>query len=345
MARASFSFPPARKLLNWYHRHRRHLPWRSPPGEAADPYRVWLSEIMLQQTVVATVKPYYAKFLAAYPTVQDLAKASVEEVCALWAGLGYYARARNLHKCALAVSARGDFPKRIEELRALPGVGPYTANAVGAIAFGLPVLPVDGNVERVAARLFAIEEPLPGSKKRIAQAAARLMEDQAAQAAPGDFAQALFDLGATVCTPKSPDCLACPWRGHCRARAEGVAESLPVKARKAARPRREGVAYVLLDGQDNVLLLRRPPRGLLGGMLVLPEEPPVAARWREAGRVEHVFTHFSLSLAVWVARVAVLPAGVLSAPAQDAPVPSVMRKALDAGCGALNHAGNGKRSA
>ncbi len=297
---------------------------------------------MLQQTVVATVKPYYAKFLAAYPTVQALAAASVEEVCALWAGLGYYARARNLHKCAIAVAALGGFPKRIEALRALPGIGPYTANAVGAIAFGLPVLPVDGNVERVASRLFAIADPLPGSKKTIAAAAETLIRDKAAQAAPGDFAQALFDLGATICTPKSPNCLICPWSSHCRAQAQGLAELLPVKAKKAARPRREGSAYVLLDAGNNVLLLRRPPHGLLGGMLVLPEQPPVKARWRRAGEVEHVFTHFALTLSVRVARVAALPDGVLSAPAGTAPLPSVMRKALDAGCRALNHAGNDK---
>ncbi|HTQ70235.1 MAG TPA: A/G-specific adenine glycosylase [Acidocella sp.] len=337
---SSSSHPPARKLLSWYHRHRRHLPWRAGPGELADPYRVWLSEIMLQQTVVATVKPYYAKFLAAYPTVAHLAAASVEDVCALWAGLGYYARARNLHKCAQAVAELGDFPNRIEALRALPGIGPYTANAVGAIAFGLPVLPVDGNVERVTARLFAITDPLPGAKKTIAAAAERLILDKAAQAAPGDFAQALFDLGATICTPKSPNCLVCPWSAHCQAQAQGLAESLPVKAKKAERPRRQGVAYVLLDAAQNVLLLRRPPHGLLGGMLVLPEDPPLKTRWRRAGEVEHVFTHFALTLAVRVARVAELPAGALSAPAGTAPLPSVMRKALDAGCRALNHAAN-----
>ncbi|MBU6424978.1 MAG: A/G-specific adenine glycosylase [Rhodospirillales bacterium] len=345
MAPASSSLPPARKLLGWYHRHRRHLPWRAEPGEVADPYRVWLSEVMLQQTVVATVKPYYAKFLAAYPTVQALAAASMEDVCALWAGLGYYARARNLHKCAVAVALLGEFPNRIEALRALPGIGPYTANAVGAIAFGLKVLPVDGNVERVAARLFAITAPLPGAKKEIAAAAETLMRDKAAQQAPGDFAQALFDLGATICAPKSPNCLICPWEAHCQAKAAGLAEMLPAKAKKPERPRREGDAYVLLDRDNNVFLLRRPPHGLLGGMLALPEAPPVKARWRQAGAVEHIFTHFALTLSVHVARVAELPEGALSAPAGTAPLPSVMRKALDAGCRALNHAGNGKRSA
>ncbi|MCB5943619.1 A/G-specific adenine glycosylase [Acidocella sp. KAb 2-4] len=335
MRPASFS-PPARPLLSWYVQHRRHLPWRAAPGEAADPYHVWLSEIMLQQTVVATVRPYYAKFLAAYPRIEDLAAASVEEVCGHWAGLGYYARARNLHKCAQAVAALGGFPRSVEGLRALPGIGPYTANAVGAIAFGLPALPVDGNVERVAARIFAIATPLPAGKAEIAAAAQGFIADQDAQAAPGDFAQALFDLGATICTPKSPDCPACPWRAHCRAHAQGVAASLPARAKKPARPRRTGTAYVLLDAADNVLLLRRPPTGLLGGMLALPESPPLRAAWREAGAVEHVFTHFSLTLSVLAARRAALPRGALMAPAATAQLPSVMRKALDAGCRALN---------
>ena len=297
---------------------------------------------MLQQTVVATVRPYYAKFLAAYPRIEDLAAASVEEVCGHWAGLGYYARARNLHKCAQAVAGLGAFPRTVEGLRELPGIGPYTANAVGAIAFGLPVLPVDGNIERVAARIFAILAPIPAGKAEIAAAAQVFMLDKAARAAAGDFAQALFDLGATICTPKSPDCPACPWKAHCRAHKEGIAASLPVRAKKAARPHRIGTAYVLMDGSNNVLLIRRPPRGLLGGMLALPDTPPVRAAWAEAGSIEHVFTHFSLTLNVLVARRKTLPAGVLSAPATTAALPSVMRKALDAARGALNHTDNGK---
>jgi A/G-specific adenine glycosylase len=304
----------------------------------ADPYHVWLSEIMLQQTVVATVTPYYAKFLAAYPTVESLSAAPVESVLGMWAGLGYYARARNLHACARAVAALGAFPRDIAGLRALPGIGAYTANAVGAIAFGLPVLPVDGNIERVAARMFAISTPLPAGKKEVAAAAEVFMDDKAARAAPGDFAQALFDLGATICTPQNPDCGRCPWARHCAARAQGIAASLPVRAPKPARPHRTGTAYVLLDAAGDVLLLRRPPRGLLGGMLVLPEEPPRAARWREAGEVRHVFTHFSLTLSVYAARCASLPAGSLCAPAAAAPLPSVMRKALDAGRLALDDA-------
>ncbi len=300
---------------------------------------------MLQQTVAATARPYYAKFLAAYPSVEALAAASVEEVCALWAGLGYYARARNLHECARLVAARGGFPADIAGLRALPGIGPYTASAIAAIAFGLPALPVDGNVERVTARIFAIREALPAAKPHIARAAAGMMTDADARAAPGDFAQALFDLGATLCTPRSPDCLICPWTAHCRGRALGLAASLPRKAAKAERPRRRGLAYVLLDARDDVLLWRRPPRGLLGGMLALPETPPVAAPWREAGEVTHVFTHFRLAMEVRAARVPALPDSALRAPAATAPLPSVMRKALDAGWRALNHKRDDDRSA
>ena len=291
---------------------------------------------MLQQTVVATVIPYYAKFLAAYPTVEQLGAAPLDEVLGMWAGLGYYARARNLHACAQAVAAQGGFPRTVEGLRALPGIGPYTANAVGAIAFRAPVLPVDGNIERVAARVFSIEAPLPGAKPAIAAAAVRLMDDDAARA-PGDFAQALFDLGATICTPRSPACGICPWLGHCAAQDQKIAAELPRRAKKPAKPRRTGIAYVLLDDADEVFLVRRPPRGLLGGMLALPEAPPVAAQWRDAGAIEHVFTHFALTLSVRVAREK-LPAAALRAPAATAPLPSVMRKALDAGRRALDDA-------
>jgi A/G-specific adenine glycosylase len=292
---------------------------------------------MLQQTQVATVIPYYAKFLAAYPRVQDLGAAPLEEVLGHWAGLGYYARGRNLHACAQALAA--GFPKTIEGLRALPGIGPYTANAIGAIAFGLPVLPVDGNIERVAARVFGIPSPLPAAKPELAEAAGRFMADAAARQAPGDFAQALFDLGATICTPRSPACGICPWRGHCVAQREGNAAALPARVKKPERPRRSGVVYVLLDAADDVFLIRRPPHGLLGGMLALPEEPPGALAersWREAGEVKHVFTHFALTLTVKAARTKKLPAAALRAPAGDAPLPSVMRKALDAGRRALD---------
>jgi A/G-specific adenine glycosylase len=312
------------------------LPWRSAPGELADPYHVWLSEIMLQQTVVATVIPYYAKFLAAYPAIQNLAAAPVDEVLGLWAGLGYYARARNLHACAKAVAGAGAFPNTIEALRALPGIGPYTAHAIGAIAFSLPVLPVDGNIERVAARIFAIAAPIPASKLIIAKAAEAFLSDSAARRAPGDFAQALFDLGATICVPLRPKCGVCPWRGHCAAEQQGIAADLPMRAKKPERPRRTGIAYVLMDKAGNVLLIRRPSSGLLGGMLALPETPPMEADWTDAGDVKHVFTHFALTLSVKAMRVKTLPKGALRAPAATAPLPSVMRKALDAGSRALD---------
>ncbi len=295
----------------------------------AEPYHVWLSEIMLQQTQVATVIPYYAKFLAAYPRIFDLAAAPLEEVLGLWAGLGYYARGRNLHACAADVGRLGGFPQNYEGLLALPGIGPYTAAAIGAIAFNLPLLPVDGNIERVAARIFAITEPIPTAKPAIAKAASRLLADPAAQASPGDFAQALFDLGATICTPRSPACAICPWTENCQARLQNIAASLPARSAKPARPKRENSAYVLLDASDRVFLLRRPNSGLLGGMLALPEVPPAAANWRVAGIVEHVFTHFALTLTVHVARIATLPEG-LAAPAATVPLPSVMRKALNA---------------
>ena len=296
-------------LLAWYDRHRRDLPWRAPPGGRADPYRVWLSEIMLQQTTVAAVAPYYERFLQRFPDVAALAAAPAEAVMQAWAGLGYYARARNLHACAQAVAAQGGFPCDVEGLRALPGIGPYTAAAVAAIAFGVPVVPVDGNVERVTARLFAIEAPLPGAKAAIAAAAAR--------ARPSDFAQALFDLGATVCTPAAPGCAVCPWLAGCAGRRRGIAAELPRKAPKAARKLRHGGHFWLTDGR-HVLLRRRPPRGLLGGMTELPGTPwraepwsradilvhaPMPADWRPAGEVRHGFTHFELHIALFAARV------------------------------------------
>jgi A/G-specific adenine glycosylase len=320
--------PSAEKLLSWYASHRRHLPWRSAPGHRADPYHVWLSEIMLQQTQVATVIPYYDKFLTAYPRICDLAAAPVEAVLELWAGLGYYARGRNLHACAQAVDRLGGFPKDYHGLLALPGIGPYTAAAIGAIAFNLKFLAVDGNIERVAARVFAITEPVPAAKPAIAKAAAAFLDDPAAAAAPGDFTQALFDLGATICTPRNPACGICPWLGACRAQEQGIAADLPVRAKKPVRPNRTADAYVLMDEVERVWLLRRPNNGLLGGMLALPETPPIPADWQHAGNIQHVFTHFALTLDVHIARVAELPAG-FSKPAATVALPSVMRKALN----------------
>jgi A/G-specific adenine glycosylase len=306
--------PSAADLLTWYDRHRRRMPWRALPGERPDPYRIWLSEIMLQQTTVAAVIPYYAAFLTRFPTVAALAAADEAVVMQAWAGLGYYARARNLHACARDVAAMGGFPGDLDGLRALPGIGPYTAAAVGAIAFGLPVVPVDGNVERVASRICAISAPLPGAKPAIAAAAAKLGEDQAARARPSDFAQALFDLGATICTPTNPLCALCPWRGGCAAQAQGIAADLPRKAPKKTRPLRHGVHFWLQDAAQRVLLRRRPPRGLLGGMTELPGTPwraqrwthaealahaPTATEWRDAGEIRHGFTHFELHLRVY----------------------------------------------
>ncbi len=336
----------ASDLLDWYDRHRRRMPWRALPGQAADPYRVWLSEIMLQQTTVAAVVPYYDRFLTRFPDVAALSAAGEAEVMQAWAGLGYYARARNLHACARAVAGAGGFPDTLEGLRALPGIGPYTAAAVGAIAFAIPVVPVDGNVERVAARVFAVEAPLPAGRAALHEAAARLGRDAAARARPADFAQALFDLGATICTPASPACALCPWREGCAARRQGIAADLPRKAAKKPRPLRHGVHFWLTDAAGRVLLRRRPPRGLLGGMTELPGTPwreafwpaedaldhaPMRADWRALGEVRHGFTHFELSLTVYAARVATIQAeGWLAEPAalDGEALPSLMRKCV-----------------
>jgi A/G-specific adenine glycosylase len=301
------------RLLAWYDQNARDLPWRVGPaahraGVRADPYRVWLSEVMLQQTTVPHAAPYFLKFTQRWPTVVDLANEDDAEVMAAWAGLGYYARARNLLACARAVTDRhgGVFPDTEAGLRDLPGLGPYTAAAVGAIAFDLPTNVVDGNVERVMSRLFAVETPLPDGKAELKALAGALVRDER----PGDWAQALMDLGATVCRPKAPLCDRCPLAEFCAGLAGGEPETYPRKLAKAARPHRNGVAYILTR-DDCVALVRRPPKGLLGGMLALPtsdwratgwtdEEAmnaaPVAAGWRSVGEVEHVFTHFSLTL-------------------------------------------------
>ncbi|MDE2573717.1 MAG: A/G-specific adenine glycosylase [Rhodospirillales bacterium] len=328
-------------LLAWYDRHGRALPWRAKP---ADPYRVWLSEIMLQQTTVAAVIPYYEKFLTRFPDITDLARSSESDVMAAWAGLGYYARARNLHACAREVAGRGGFPADIAGLRALPGIGPYTAAAIAALAFDVPAVPVDGNVERIAARVFAITEALPTARKAIADAAARLGRSPAAQARPADFVQALFDLGATVCTPTTPSCGRCPWRGGCAANRLGIAAELPRKAPRRMRPLRYGVHFWLTDPQGRVLLRRRPPRGLLGGMAELPGTPwraetwpisealalaPMAARWRPIGTIRHGLTHFELHLSVLAATVPYIAADGFLCAANDLAgqaLPSVMRK-------------------
>ncbi len=292
-------------LLSWYAVDKRALPWRSE-GEAPDPYRVWLSEVMLQQTTVAAVRPYFEKFTSRWPDVEALAAADEAEVMGAWAGLGYYARARNLIACARAVTERhgGRFPDTEAELLTLPGIGRYTAAAIAAIAFGRRSVVVDANIERVVARLFAVGEPLPGARARLYA----LMDGITPQERCGDFAQAMMDLGATICTPRSPRCLFCPLGPSCAARAEGQPEAFPVKAAKAARPHKNGFAY-WLEHEDHVLLVRRPARGLLGGMLALPTGPwvkeaaagegaPADARWSDAGSIDHVFTHFALTLRV-----------------------------------------------
>lgn len=316
---------PAR-LLVWYDRHRRVLPWRSAPGQGADPYRVWLSEIMLQQTTVATVGPYFQTFLDRWPTVADLAAAELDDVLRAWAGLGYYARARNLHKCAQVVTRDhgGRFPDSEEGLLSLPGIGVYTAAAVLAIAFDKPATAMDGNVERVMARLHAVTDPLPGSKPTLRAHAAALVPDRR----PGDYTQALFDLGATICAPRKPRCILCPWSDACAARRLGIAEELPAKAAKAVKPVRRALAFVLTDGRGHVALRRRPEKGLLGGMMEVPTTPWDAAplpslpsatphaplsgvTWFPLpGQVRHTFTHFEFEIGVVTGRVAGTGGGV-----------------------------------
>ncbi len=340
--RAARLFPQPADLLAWYDRHRRVLPWRAAPGERSDPYRVWLSEVMLQQTTVKAVAPYYGDFVVRWPNVQALAAAPLDAVLKAWAGLGYYARARNLHACARAVVDRhgGEFPRTEEALRTLPGIGTYTAAAIAAIAFDLPATPVDGNIERVVARLYAIETALPAAKPEIFGLARGLTPPRRA----GDFAQAMMDLGATLCTPKTPACALCPWSQDCAARARADAETFPRRTPKREGALRRGAAFVALRADGFLLVRTRPAKGLLGGMTEVPtttweEEfdeanalacaprfasPLLGAErsrakrrrnsgeigWRRIpGLVRHVFTHFPLELSVYAAD---LPARTLA---------------------------------
>ena len=336
--------PEAAHLLAWYDRHHRALPWRVGPAERAagarpDPYHVWLSEVMLQQTTVAAVRDYFLRFVTRWPRVEDLAAAPVDEVLAAWAGLGYYARARNLHRCAVAVAEGhgGGFPADEAALRELPGIGAYTAAAVAAIAFDRVATPVDGNVERVMARVFAETEPLPGVKERLRAHARALTPAER----PGDYAQAVMDLGATVCTPRRPACGICPWAGACRGRAAGIAEALPAREARKAKPVRRGTAFLALDGAGRVMTVRRPDRGLLGGMVALPTtewaaepgaaEPPFPGTWAEAGEVRHTFTHFHLRLGVMWVRVARLPGDAAPIDEAEAAMPTVFAKAVRLG--------------
>jgi A/G-specific adenine glycosylase len=358
-------------LLEWYDRHRRRLPWRPLAGEHADPYRVWLSEIMLQQTGVKTVGPYFEKFIARWPSVDALGHASLDDVLRMWAGLGYYSRARNLHACAVAVrnDHGGIFPDTEEGLRALPGIGPYTASAIAAIAFGRRTMPVDGNIERVVSRLYAVEEPLPQAKPLIQQLAATLLADEVQSRAgdvksraggvgsrAGDSAQALMDLGSSICTPKKPACVLCPLNEDCLGRARGDQESFPRKAPKKTGALRRGAAFVVTRGSE-LLVRSRPEKGLLGGMTEVPtsdwladqddkaaakQAPAVkgATRWhRKAGVVTHVFTHFPLELVVHTASVPArtrAPQGMRWVPIATLPdeaLPNVMRKVIAHGLG------------
>ncbi|TDL89358.1 A/G-specific adenine glycosylase [Meridianimarinicoccus aquatilis] len=338
---------PAR-LLEWYDSHARDLPWRIPPKQAlngvrGDPYRVWLSEVMLQQTTVAAVRSYFAAFTTRWPTVQALAAADDADVMGEWAGLGYYARARNLLKCARVVASDYDgvFPDTVDGLRALPGIGPYTAAAIAAIAFDRPAVVVDGNVERVMARLFDVHTPLPSAKAELTDLAGRLTPDTRA----GCHAQAVMDLGATICTPRNPACGICPLIADCAAKAAGTAQDLPRKTPKKPKPIRFGVAYIVRRSDGAWLLETRPERGLLGGMLgwpgtgwaeTLPDPvPPIAADWRDlSGEVRHTFTHFHLRLALKVAAVGMdarpsRGAFVAATDFRPADLPTVMRKAFD----------------
>ena len=333
-------------LLDWYDRHRRRLPWRAPPGARAEPYHVWLSEIMLQQTTVATVGPYFRRFIDLWPTVRDLAAADLDAVLHAWQGLGYYARARNLHKCAQAVTERhgGVFPDTEEALLDLPGIGAYTAAAIAAIAFDRPATPADGNFERVFARLHAVETPLPQAKPALRALAAALTPAHR----PGDHAQAVMDLGATICTPRSPKCMACPWHEPCAARNLGIAGELPRKTPKKQKPTRRGIAFWAVTQDGSVLLRRRAESGLLGGMMEVPSsdwieasipladaaaDSPVKGAWRMLpGLVRHTFTHFHLELTMAAASVAAQPvAGGVWVPLDrlgEHALPTVMKKVV-----------------
>lgn len=342
----------ADRLLAWYDRHHRDLPWRVAPGAqragaTADPYRVWLSEIMLQQTTVEAVKPYFRDFTARWPTVAALAGSASDDIMKAWAGLGYYSRARNLKKCADVVAAEhgGAFPDSYDGLLLLPGVGPYTAAAIAAIAFNRPEPVVDGNVERVVSRLERIETPLPAAKPEIRAAVARMLSAER----PGDFAQAMMDLGATICTPRRPACILCPLKDDCAALAVGDPELYPVKAAKKAVPLRRGAAFVAVNPQGCVLLRKRPESGLLGGMAEVPTTSwtarqdgatdraaaPFPAQWRAVGTVRHVFTHFALDLDVFRADGVTqpTPAGAWWSPPGEIAgeaLPTVMKRAIEA---------------
>jgi len=341
--------PKAERLLGWYDRHHRTLPWRVSPADAArgtraDPYPVWLSEVMLQQTTVEAVKKYFLAFTQRWPTVLDMAAAGEDDILRAWAGLGYYSRARNLKKCADLVADQfgGQFPDTEEGLRALPGIGAYTAAAIAAIAFNRPAVVIDGNIERVLTRLYRIDTPLPQAKAAIRAA----LEPLVPHNRPGDFAQALMDLGSSICTPRRPSCFLCPLNKDCQALAEDVPERFPVKKPKAERPVRHGAAFVAMRGDGAILLRKRPDKGLLGGMAEVPgsvwdaasapkvDAAPLALEWKPAGTITHVFTHFALMLDVYRAQFdGTAPAGMWWSDPANLPgeaLPTVMKKAVEA---------------
>jgi A/G-specific adenine glycosylase len=339
---------PGDQLLAWYDVHRRMLPWRAPAGTHADPYKVWLSEIMLQQTTVQAVAGYYRRFLQRWPTVRALADAPRDQILAAWAGLGYYARARNLHAAAKVVAndMGGKFPGTAEALRQLPGVGGYTSGAIAAIAYNEKQAAMDANAERVIARLHAVKTPMPKAKAELHALCMALVPERA-----GDFAQALMDLGSAICTPKRPNCPQCPWQRDCRARKLGIQEQLPVKAPRIARPLKRGVAFVATDRTGAVLLVKRPDKGLLASMLEPPLGPwgeefptkaramkqaPFTAEWKKRpGLVRHGFTHFELEIEVYAAGISKRPktrgewigAGRL----REVALPTVMKKIVEHG--------------
>lgn len=303
------------KLLAWYDVHQRQLPWRVTPGQAPNPYRVWLSEIMLQQTTVATVKDYFTNFVTRWPTIDDLSKASLDEIFHAWQGLGYYSRARNLHQCAQVLDQeyKGKLPQDVDTLLTLPGIGPYTAAAIAAIAFDQPTVPVDGNIVRVLARLFALTTPLPAVKEKVFNLAKQLIPTKRS----GDFAQGLMDLGATICRPKNPNCKICPLQRNCVGYSTGIANQIPFPAVKTTKPKRYGVAFWVENEQGEILIEKRPDKGLLAGLMGLPttawrdepwdglcEEalsyaPHGAQNWKPLSVVvRHTFTHFHLELKV-----------------------------------------------
>ncbi len=340
-----------REILAWYEHFGRDLPWRAPRKKIANPYHVWLSEIMLQQTTVAAVKPYFLNFLERWPTVFDLASADIDDILHGWQGLGYYARARNLHRCANVICREfgGEFPDTEAELKKLPGIGVYTAAAISAIAFGNPAIVVDGNVERVMARIYAVKEPLAKCKNKVRQFSAQIAP-RTTLGRPGDFAQAIMDLGATICTPRKPNCTICPWSRRCIAYQQGLQETLPSRQKKTPKPLRYGVAFWIRHQDGKVLMRKRPNKGLLGGMVEVPSTDwvgnqwsianaikiaPLKANWRVLpGVVTHTFTHFHLELSILAANFKAVesPAGaiwVLPDKIENYPLPTVIKKIVE----------------